>query len=507
MKNIVICADGTWNTPDQMDQGVPAPTNVVKLFNCVSATTPEGVEQTKYYHPGVGTNGGWWDKAVGGGTGNGLDMNIMSAYRKLCDSYETGDDIYMFGFSRGAYTVRSLCGVLNQCGLLDLQGLAESDAWARVERVFHQGYRRGKETRAHWEKRGWAFLNAAGTSIPVRFLGVWDTVGSLGVPDDFVLLRLIDGLRDYSFHDTKLGSFVKTARHALAMDEMRSSFRPTLWTDYAGRDVQQLWFPGVHSDVGGGYREDGLANGALQWMLAEAKNCGLHLEPKMTDQVVASEKDVLHNSCTGIFELLSTTPRSIPNIADQARFHISAIKRYEVPPITQCPYRATRSFEPDKPTVVDVFANQPWNETGIWLEAGKTYEFAANGEWLDDKIKSGPGGTNDGDFHPSELFHMASSLVGKLEQQVNKFMKRPEIDLRFTKRHEDWPWFALVGAIASGAGVDDKLRANPHETFLIGTGKRITPAASGYFYAYSNDAYNCYENNRGKVTLTITPES
>ena len=504
MKNIVICADGTWNTPDQLDQGVPAPTNVAKLFNCVSDRTSDGGEQIKYYHPGVGTNGGWWERAIGGGTGNGLDMNIMSAYRKLSDTYEANDAIYLFGFSRGAYTVRSLCGALARCGLLDLRGLKESEAWSRVQTVFHKGYRRQTETRSHWEQRGWKFLNAPGSAIPIRFLGVWDTVGSLGVPDDFVLLQLIDGLKDYSFHDTKLSTSVATARHALAMDEMRSSFQPTIWTECAERDVRQLWFPGVHSDVGGGYREDGLANGALQWMLEEAAACGLAFESKMSSQVKPLATDVLHDSCTGIFRYLSTTPRSVPNIAETSRFHLSAIHRYETPPITQCPYRMTRSFELNKPTVVDVFANQPWNETGIWLEAGTDYEFKATGEWLDAKIKCGPEGTKDGKFEPSEIFHIAGSLVGKIETLLNNFIKRPEIDFRFTKRHENLPWFSLIGAIASGTGVDESQKPIPHETFLIGKGTRFRPETSGYFYAYSNDAYNCYGNNRGKVTLTLS---
>ena len=130
MTNIVICCDGTWNTPDQLDKGVPAPTNVVRLYNALATTDAQGAPQDSYYHPGVGTSGKWWDKAVGGGTGAGLDQHIKSAYQKLCYSYTPGANIYLFGFSRGAYTVRSLCGFIARCGLLRIDHLEPTEVAA-----------------------------------------------------------------------------------------------------------------------------------------------------------------------------------------------------------------------------------------------------------------------------------------------------------------------------------------------------------------------------------------
>jgi len=140
MANIVICCDGTWNTPDQLDKGVPAPTNVVRLHNAVAETDVKGAPQEKYYHPGVGTSGKWWDKAIGGGTGAGLDDNIKSAYQKLCYSYKPGSDIYLFGFSRGAYTVRSLSGFITSCGLLKIAGLEPAEVWRQIDQLLKRGY-------------------------------------------------------------------------------------------------------------------------------------------------------------------------------------------------------------------------------------------------------------------------------------------------------------------------------------------------------------------------------
>ena len=505
MANIVICCDGTWNTPDQLDKGVPAPTNVVRLHNAVAPTDAKSVSQEKYYHPGVGTSGKWWDKAIGGGTGAGLDANIMSAYQKLCYCYTPGANIYLFGFSRGAYTVRSLCGFMSSCGLLKIADLEPAEVWRRIERLLKRGYRRKLETRGDWDAEGWMFHNAPGANIPVRFIGVWDTVGALGIPDDMALLNLLDDRNRYTFHDTSLSKAVKTARHALAMDERRSSFQPTLWTDVpAGRDVQQLWFPGVHSDVGGGYRECGLADGALQWMIEEAAHCGLQFNTAIK-QIKPDYHDMMHDSCDGVFNLLPTQPRSIANLADtQANLHKSARQRHSDPPITQSPYRQSRLLVPSPPLVVDVSARLPWNETGVWLQAGKSYTFKASGEWLDSSISCGPGGASDGHFQPGEVAHLLASALGQVESWYGKLFNNSDASFRFTKRHEQFPWFCLVGAIANGDGVDAKGYLIKPETFLIGDGCSYTPKRDGYFYAYANDAWNCYGNNRGHVALWIT---
>jgi len=505
MANIVICCDGTWNTPDQLDKGVPAPTNVVRLFNAVANTDSEGERQQTYYHPGVGTSGDWWDKALEGGTGLGLNRYIMSAFQKLCYSYTPGDDIYMFGFSRGAYTVRSLCGFVARCGLLKIGDLEPAEVWRRIEALLENGYRRKLETRVDWDERGWAFHNAPGETIPVRFIGVWDTVGALGIPDELALLNLIDDRNHYTFHDTTLSDTVQTARHALAMDEWRASFQPTLWSNVSPeRDLKQLWFPGVHSDVGGGYRENGLADGALQWMIEEATHCGLSFNSAV-GQIKPNYHDMMHDSCEGIFGLLPTQPRNVPYLRDeQQSFHTSALRRYDDPPISQHPYRQSRMIAPPSPLVLDISARIAWNETGVWLHAGITYKFQASGQWLDGSVSCGPGGTADGHFQTAEIAHLLGSAFGKLEILYGKLFKNPEVQFRLTKRHESYHWFSLVGAIANGDGVDCKGHLIKPEVFPIGDGCNYTPKRSGYFYAYTNDAWNCYSNNQGHVALFIT---
>ncbi|WP_338920183.1 DUF2235 domain-containing protein [Pseudomonas silesiensis] len=504
MANIVICCDGTWNTPSQMDKGVPAPTNVARIFNSISELDSSGIAQEKYYHPGVGTNGSWWDKVLGGGAGSGLDKNIMSAYQKLCYGYSSKDHIYLFGFSRGAYTVRSLCGLISRCGLLKIKDLPDSEVWIRIEHLLRNGYRRRIETRVDWDLMGWSFHNNDGEDIKIRFIGVWDTVGALGIPDDMAFLNLLDNRNDYTFHDTSLSKSVQTARHAVAMDELRATFQPTLWTDFASKqDVIQLWFPGVHSDVGGGYRESGLSDGALNWMIIEARREGLDFVDTMTDQIKPSHHDTMHDSCSGVFSILPTQPRSIPLLSETKQFHNSAILRQKAPPITQCPYRHVLDLHPAAFAALDVFARHQWNETGLWLEAGVAYTFSASGEWMDASVTCGPNGTRDGNFQPAEVVHLLASALGEIENWFKSLSANKSADFRFTKRHEGFEWFSLIGAIANTCGVDEKGHLISPETFLIGEGRSYTPKRSGYFYAYANDAWNCYGNNRGHIALKI----
>ncbi len=502
-KNIVICCDGTWNTPDQRVDGVPVPTNVVRLFNALAPSDAQGSAQHKYYHPGVGTDGSWWEKALGGGAGAGLDRNVQSAYRELCDHYRPGDAIFLFGFSRGAYTVRSLSGLISRCGLLDTSGLAPEVAWRRVQHLFDAGYRKGGTV----DTAGWLFHAPGGSQpvkvdVPIRFLGVWDTVGALGIPDDMAFLNLLDRLKDHTFHDTALNPHVQTARHAIALDELRATFQPTRWVAAPRQDAKEMWFPGVHSDVGGSYREAGLANGALLWMIEEAEAAGLAFAAPMRAQITASHLDVIHDSCDGVFKLLATQPRAVPRLdrTNSDILHPSTLDRLDVPPIEQAPYRPQRDLPPGQVLSLPIYAREPWNDTGIWLEKGRAYTLKAEGQWLDSKITAGPAGTNDGKFQLGEIVHVAGSLWGLAEEAFKKMTGNPSADFRGTRRHESSPWFCLMGAIANGNQPGTPAQ---HETFEIGNGCTYIPKESGYLYAYANDAWGFYENNRGSVQLTV----
>jgi hypothetical protein len=519
MKSLIICCDGTWNSPDQKQNDIPAPTNVVRLYNALAPRDAAGREQRKYYHPGVGTDGSKLERLGGGAYGRGISRNIMSAYRWLADAYEPGDALFLFGFSRGAYTARSLGGFIGCCGLPDLRGLSPAEVWQRIEQAYDTVYRAEPAQRPPIT---WPVLpvDPALGKIPIQFIGVWDTVGALGIPDDLALLNLFDSPLKWKFHDTTLGDGVRFARHAVAIDELRESFTPTFWTDPKnnvlndGTRVRQLWFPGVHSDVGGGYAHCGLSDIALEWMIAEATQAGLAFQPSYCVQIKPDFQGLLHDSLGGAFKALHTRPRCRPMLtANSPHYHPSAWQRDAAPPITQSPYhhpsvtlQVNQASDP-----IEVYARNHWNETGLFLEAGATYEFAATGEWLDKTIPCGPNGTTDGKFHFGEVVHLAGALLGKLEAGLRKATDNPDADVIGTRRMEAHPWFALIGSIANDG---DQRATNPlpdgsccpHQMFLIGAGPvRLTigPAAAGYFYAFANDAWHFYDNNRGSVTLTV----
>lgn len=513
MKTIVICADGTWNTPDMSDNGVPAPTNVWKFYNAVAETDAAGARQDKYYHPGVGTEGGKLQRLIGGGTGEGLDKNIKSAYRWLAGTYQSGDRIFLLGFSRGAYTVRSLGGMISKCGLADLPfDNRPKQAWAAVDRIFDAYRADGPSTVA--AAADLPFHNTQVGALPkkttkIRFIGVWDTVGALGIPDDLAFLNLLDDPDKHRFHDTEISTVVDIARHAVAIDELRQSFLPTLWQPNPEVDMQQVWFPGVHGNIGGGYARAGLSDGALGWMVAEAQKAGLGFNSDTIAQIRPDPRDMLHDSLKGVFKSLKTRPRAVPRVSNaipDPAIHASALERQKDPPITAGSYWPYRPL----PATVDVFARELWNATGIYLEKGKRYRLDAQGEWKDAEITAGPAGTGDGKFQPRELLHVAGTAMGKLESLTRKLLKNEQLDFWLTKRVEDAAWFALIGVIANNhpppkrkndERIVDRL---PHEVFVIGKGIEITPEASGYLYCFANDAWQTYGNNRGSLRLTVT---
>ncbi len=502
MKKLIVCCDGTWNTPTEMDRGLPSPTNVVKLYNALARDNT----QLPYYHPGVGTGRNWWDKIAGGGTGEGLDQNIKSAYRWLGTHYSPGDQIFVFGFSRGAYTVRSLCGLITKQGLLDLSAnMNPADVWKRVDEVFAAYRMRNDFTNPN----GYPFHNgrpgqSAKETTPIFFIGVWDTVGALGLPEDLALLGLFDNPNNYRFHDTALSPMVAHARHAVALDERRATFAPTLWSrfDPAKTKLIQLWFPGVHGDVGGGYVETGLSDAALKWMMEEAEARGLTFQPNVKNQLKADPLGVVHDSCTGVFKALKTKPRSAPSMASGAAIlHQSTITRHANVSLLQGYYWPSSALPAGGSWTGNIYAAEHWNRTGVYLEAGKAYQFAAKGEWVDGKEKFTPAGHEVNGFHLHDLLHLASSALGEAESIFKKATGR-EADFWWTRRNEHAPWFALMGYVASDAGMDDNTLSTG-ETFMIGESASFTPKFGGYLYCYANDAWQAYGNNRGSVSLTV----
>lgn len=495
MKKLIVCCDGTWNTMDQEQNGVPIPTNVAKLYFSLESSDAQGNQQHGYYHPGMGTEPTFRDKVFGGAFGDGLDKNIKSAYRWICDHYEQGDLLYLFGFSRGAFTARSLSGFLNKCGTLNFNNLDESTIWQRVDVAYRQGY---KNKEKKWLASGWQ-QKIQSDDMFIYFVGVWDTVGALGVPDHLPATSLLNRLKNYHFHDTNLSPKIRIARHALALNEKRASFTPTLWTKIPEEcDVKQVWFPGVHSDVGGGYPETGLSDGALEWMMQEAQAAGLAFNPSKLAQITPDFQGVLHNSYAGIFKKMGSQPRSTPAIT-APEIHQSALKRHQSPPITEQAYMPIKTLQVGETHSFKIFARDEWNYTGLYVQAGEQYEFSASGEWVDSTIKAGPEGTEKSPWSIGKLIQSGLTLLGKVEKKL----RNPYANFIGTKREESMSWFALIGVIANG--LEPTINGNPpkHETFLIGNGCVHTVKDLGYFYAFANDAWNFYDNNHGSVTLLV----
>ena len=265
-KKLILCADGTWNTPHGYEVAVND-TNVRKIF-CALATNES---QQPFYDSGVGTNGTPIDHLVGGAMGEGLFQKIQECYRFLIDAWSPGSSIYLIGFSRGAYTVRSLGGMLARFGV-PTKNLDDQAA----QRVFAAYRERDPEKQAAMKYALEQQYDIQGAGV--RMIGVWDTVGSLGIPG--LLFELLDDHK-YGFLDTALHPSVQNAYHAVSLDERRRQFEPTLWTNPDGSDrvndaqMQQVWFCGVHCGVGGGYSPSDLSDISLAWMMRKAMDCGL----------------------------------------------------------------------------------------------------------------------------------------------------------------------------------------------------------------------------------------
>lgn len=267
-RKIIISFDGTWNTPD------PSPevdgsdsTNVWKLHDAILSHDANGVEQSKWYEKGVGTK--WYNKLRGGAFGVGLSDKIQKGYAHLVDVYEEGDEIYVLGFSRGAYTARSLVGMIRNAGLV------KREYRRRVAEAY--SLYRTRDEGADSENAKF-FRQKYARKVSIHFLGVWDTVGALGIPvESFEWFNKAY----YQFHDTELSGIVRNAFHAIAVDEHRRNYRCTLWEpkNKPNQRMEQAWFSGAHANVGGGYAGNPLSDISLRWMMERAQECGLALDP------------------------------------------------------------------------------------------------------------------------------------------------------------------------------------------------------------------------------------
>lgn len=337
-KNLIVCADGTWNRSQKKDlAGDWVSTNVAKLAVALAESTGDGSPQVCRYLEGVGTN---LEEGVSGGAfGWGLSANVMAGYRFLVEHFCPGDRIYLFGFSRGAYTVRSLAGLILHAGILRTSSVELFEKAMFLYRSRHE----------HTQFDGMAarlFRLENSIEVDIEMIGVWDTVGSLGIP--YIGSRVAAQLGwAWQFHDVSLGPNVRHAYHGLAIHERRSKFLPSIWKvpENSSSTLEQVWFSGVHSDIGGGYRESGLADITLKWMVSRASRHGLEFKPDWDNLSIggraltgASPLPILHNSfkgVTAVFDRLPwiesgvrTFPKSWPSLRTREYVHRSVIDQY-----------------------------------------------------------------------------------------------------------------------------------------------------------------------------------
>jgi uncharacterized protein (DUF2235 family) len=281
-KNIVILSDGTGQEGGKKAGGN---SNVYRLFNMLEDRTDE---QIVFYDPGLGTG---LRKVTGNVGGMGISNNIKEAYAFLVEHFQAGDQIYLIGFSRGAATMRSLSSIIHYFGILPR---------SRPE-LIDQAYKiYKKRSEEPLKKRADAFVRRHHTMwTRIRFIGCYDTVAALGLPwaRASAVLDIVP-IFQHQFHDLRLSESVETAVQALAIDDERKTFHPVLWDpeflDY--QSVHQVWFTGMHTDVGGGYKEHGLSDISLVWLTEQAVECGIRIYPDHKVEITQDATDQMHDS-------------------------------------------------------------------------------------------------------------------------------------------------------------------------------------------------------------------
>lgn len=324
-KNIVVCYDGTGNEYGKHN------TNVVCLFQRLK----KDAKQVAFYDPGVGTFSAFGRRIfkrigiwMGLAFGFGLTKNIEDGYRYLMNNYQPGDNVYIFGFSRGAFTARSLAGMIYKFGLLQkgsinlIPYVTENYLNRSLDKKIMEGFKR-----------------TYSTQCKIHFIGVWDTVASLG------------HVRERKFPDGILNEDVKHGYQAVSIDEKRKKFPVSLWNEErisSGQQIEQVWFSGVHSDVGGYYLDRGLSDIALGWMLDRAEQKGLRLIDGWQNQLNQNHEGKLHQSRQGFYKIWKPVKRKIPT---DSCIHQSVFYRMQ----------NIDTYRPELPDKYEVKSNQTYD--------------------------------------------------------------------------------------------------------------------------------------------------
>lgn len=319
-KNIILLSDGTGNSAAKLHK-----TNVWRTYKAIDINSEEVAKtQIALYDDGVGTSSFKPLKLLGGAIGWGLKQNVIDLYSFLSRNYEAGDDIYCFGFSRGAFTVRILVGLVSN------QGLAQGNNDVELKQDAKDKY---ESYLSDWKKRTGQYTQPENnTSIPIKFVGVWDTVDAYGAPVDEIK-DFINRCYPLYIPDRQLSQSVEKAVHALAIDDERKTFHPLLWdeSNEDGNRIEQVWFSGVHSNVGGGYPDDDLSYVPLVWMLEKAQQHGLRLKNGILGQYrdKANSHGTMYDSRAGLKSLYRYAPRNIDELMNTGKVNIKLAKIHD----------------------------------------------------------------------------------------------------------------------------------------------------------------------------------
>ncbi len=542
-KKIVICCDGTGNRDDDVEDGKRCISNVRRFYELMRPPSKAEWSQVGWYDAGVGTGtsrvarrtgtltkaatwigakmpaqilgiSGQIRTAMELGFGIGISENIADGYGEIVRRYVPRDEIFLIGFSRGAYTARCIAGVIARCGLLRSENLRFAEDMVRL-------YRYRKEPRDDVTVQ--RHLIHPRQDVKVKFLGLWDTVASLGVPLWGWWFRF--GSSNKAF-DTSPAMVCEVVRHALSIDEERSQFFPMLFNEgfmvaaTSGADVEQVWFRGSHAGVGGGYADCEISDGSLLWMIAQAKKLGLEFDEDGVKELKPNYLGYLHNQLERQphWVLCGTWPRWHPcerdgaGAAEGKGFGVldESVHQRAAQAVTVRKDGALTSEDlvflaPGKHATVTVRADKIWNRTGVVLEHGFRYTITYEaGRWEDKECG-------------------LCSPEGQVARRgFRRFLGR-------TKRFSEARWMELIGHVAHprpwptqelpGHQLFEYLLWKDPEDLvksLMRLGRHLpsetaqvwidVEAPSGMFYAFANDAWLAYPNNSGAITLDVKCE-
>lgn len=510
-RNLVVFCDGTWNSPEEEEFGKPTETNVHKLFMSCQDEAESNGRQVTWYQPGVGSDGSWYRRAFEGATGTGTGLNIRRGYSAIAARYHDGDRIILVGFSRGAFAARSIAGMIEKIGLI-------KDPSRPAVEAAYELYRRVRlyddpvlathrtSTKVHTRAR-------------VHAIGVWETVGALGL-SMWGWSFNFRGLWRNSFHRLSPNRITDHVFQALAIDEKRTSFVPVVWidspeqADSAGTvglerlphpKVEEAWFRGVHSDIGGGYADARLSDVTLGWMAERLSTVGLLLRPNMP-YIAPSPLGRIHNSARGpLWTNVATWPRWTPmrtlaemgNPSLRSYAHESVAERERLGETEGLAEQKRYWLRVGERRRVVVRARYQWEYTGIVLEPGVRYALRADGSWQDWKDSPvGAEGQSPGD----------QSLLKRLARPLKRVREGNWLELIALPGHDfGWHWRELgVGRALYYLLIDDPAEFKS-QYLRVGRGCEIVgPAGSeAMLWCFGNDARKFYGNNTGSVLLEV----